>query len=137
MAEKKKELTTMETAFIEALFRPEVKGNIRLAMQAAGYSDNISTTQLIKQLRTEIVEACQLYIAANGPGAIITNLSIMLDGNQPGAANRLKAAQSILDRAGLVKPEGDINLKIPESGLIILPAKARPKEEDNEEGAEK
>lgn len=118
----------MEAAFIEHLFSDEAKGNIRIALKMAGYSDNVSINQITKQLRVEITEACQQYIAANGPAAILANLDVMLNGNQLGASNKLKAAMSILDRAGLVKPEGDVNLKIPEGGLIILPAKKRPEE---------
>ncbi len=129
---KKKELTTMEAAFIDHLFSDEAKGNIRIAMKMAGYSDNISVTQITKQLRVEITEACQQYIAAQGPAAILANLDVMFNGNQLGAANKLKAAMSVLDRAGLVKPEGDVNLKIPEGGLIILPAKKKKEDSTDE-----
>lgn len=129
MSEKTKELTTMETAFLEYLFHEDVKGNIRKAMKLAGYSDNIATGVILKQLRDEIIERAKTEMAANSARAFFAMLGILDDPNSMGAKTKLEAAKQILDRAGLAKPEGgkDVNLNIPDGGIIILPAKNKDK----------
>lgn len=132
MSKDKKELTTMEAAFLEHL-AGEAKGNIKLAMKLAGYSDNISTTQIIRQLKQEMIEVAQEMLAANAMKAV-SGLDDVLDSpNSLGAKNKIAAAKEILDRAGIVKPQGELNLSVPDGGLIILPAKGVKKTEEVEE----
>lgn len=120
---KTKEYSDLEKAFLEHLFG-EAKGNIKTAMNLAGYNSSMSSTQIIRQLNEEIIELCKNYIAGHAPKAILATLGIIDSPNQLGAGNALKAANSILDRAGLVKPEGsDIKLSVGQGGVIILPAK--------------
>lgn len=133
MSEKKKELTTMEAAFLEHLFSEEAQGDFRIAMKMAGYSDNISVTQIRRQLKDEIVEATKNFLAGNGPKASFKIIRVLEDGALSGAKTSLEAAKQILDRGGVNKPvEQDFNLNVPDGGLIILPAKKKPGS-DNEE----
>jgi hypothetical protein len=122
---KKKELTTMEQAFLEYLFHEDVKGNFRRAMKLAGYSDNMAPSIIKKQLKDEIIERAKLELAAHSAQAVLAISGIFDDPNAMGTKNKIEAAKQVLDRIGIVKPEGnsDINLKVPDGGLIILPAK--------------
>lgn len=124
MVEKsKKELTEKETAFLHYLFSDDVKGNFRKAMRMAGYSDNLPIIVILRQLKDEIVEKAHLYLASSSAQATFAMIEGMTDPNAMGTKNKLEAAKQILDRAGVVKPTDGIDLKIPEGGLIILPAK--------------
>lgn len=129
MSEKKKELTTMEATFLEAL-RGEAKGDLRAAMKLAGYSDNTSVSVLMRQLKNEIIEVAQEMLAAGSIKAVLGLDDVMDKPNSLGAKNKIAAAKEILDRAGIVKPSGEVNLSIPEGGLIILPAKGAKKPEE-------
>lgn len=132
MSEKKKELTTMEAAFLEHLFSEEAQGDIRTAMRMAGYSDNVSTTTVRRQLKDEIIEVTRDFMSSVGPKAAIKTLRILEDGSAAGAKTSLEAAKQILDRAGVVKPESGFNMNVPSGGLIILPAKKRPTENEDD-----
>lgn len=123
MADKKKEYTTLEKAFLEHLFG-EAQGNFRKAMQMAGYGDNVSVSQIRRQLQDEIIQASKDYLSGAAVRAIFATEDVLESPNQLGAGNRIKAANSILDRAGLTKPEGgDVKLNVGAGGVIILPAK--------------
>lgn len=128
---KEKEYTTLEKAFLEHLFG-EAQGNFRKAMQLAGYGDNVSVTQVRRQLKDEIIEAAKDYLSGAAVKAIFATEEVLDSPNQLGAANRIKAANSILDRVGMVKPEGDVKLNIGSDGVIILPAKQNMKKEEDE-----
>lgn len=120
--EKKKDLTDMQKAFIDALFSEEAKGNATIAKKMAGYADSIKPSYLLSTLSDEIVEAAKKYLGANSAKAVFSILHTMENGHEAGSAVRLKAATEILSRAG-VKEKDDSTLSIPESGLVILPAK--------------
>lgn len=123
MSNTKKEYTTLEKAFLEHLFG-EAQGNFRKAMQLAGYGDNVSISQIRKQLEDEIIQAAKTYMSGAAVRAIFATEDILDSPNQLGASNRIKAANSLLDRAGLAKPEGgDVKLSVGAGGIIILPAK--------------
>ena len=130
---KKKELTTMEQAFLEYLFHEDVKGNIRKAMKLAGYSENLASSIILRQLKDEIIERAHLELAAHSAQALLALFGVLDDPNSMGAKTKIEAAKQVLDRVGIVKPEGqDVNLKIPDGGLIILPAKKNAKVEEDE-----
>lgn len=120
---KDKKYTDQQKAFLEALFGPIAQGDIRAAMIQAGYSDNTPTSNIVDSLSEEIVELTNKYIAAKSAKAMMKMDNVLDSPNQPGAANIIKASKEFLDRAGLVRPDGDINIKIPENGIVILPAK--------------
>src|SRR5690348_1050092 len=103
MTEKTKELTTLEAAFLEYLFHPDVKGNIRQAMKLAGYSENMAPGVIIKQLRAEIVERALTEMAAHSAQAFFAMLGVLDTPSAVGAKTKLEAARQILDRAGVTK----------------------------------
>ena len=123
MAESKRILTEMQVKFIEALFSEESMGKPHIAKKMAGYADSIQTGELIKSLSEEIIEYGKRYVAANSGRAVFGLFNVLDNPTEAGQANRLKAATEILDRAGLAKKGDNDTLKIPETGLVILPAK--------------
>ena len=133
---KDKKYTDMEVAFLNALSSKECNGNIRMAMRTAGYSDTTTVGVIMGQLKEEIIEVAQNLLASYSIKAVLALEDTLDNSAQLGAANKIKAAKELLDRAGLVKPETDINLKIPETGIIILPAKAKRPEVATEEELE-
>lgn len=132
MSDKKKELTVLERSFLEHLFG-EALGNPKLAMKMAGYGENNSVAQITRQLRQEIIEMAEITLAGASPKAVLGLIGVIDDPNALGNKSKIAAAKEILDRAGLVKPDSDVNLKIPSGGVIILPAKGRKIEEEVEE----
>ena len=136
MSKNHKEYTTLEKAFLEHLFN-DAEGDIKKAMLLAGYGENNSTSQIVKQLSDEIIELSKAYLAGHAPKAILATLGVLDKPDALGAGNRIKAANSILDRAGLAKPDDSIKVSIGSSGVIILPAKnAKVINEVTEEEAE-
>lgn len=122
---KTKELTELQKNFIVCLFSEESKGNPVIAKRMAGYADSVRTSELVESLYDEILEYGKKYLAANSPQAIYALLDTLINPSQMGGANKLKAAQDVLDRVGVDKrKEATDTLKIPESGLVILPAKS-------------
>lgn len=123
--EAKKLLTEKQQIFLEVLMTPECKGNIRMAMQQAGYADTTSITAVVGPLQKEINEKASMMLAMNAPKAA-WGLSDVLDNPEGmGARNSIAAAAQILDRTGLVKKE---QVEVTNTGgtMFILP----PKSED-------
>jgi hypothetical protein len=113
----------MERAFLEHLFG-EAQGNFKEAMKMAGYGDNVSVSQMKKQLQDEILAAAKYYLSGAMVKAIFATENVLDSPNQLGAANKIKAANSLLDRAGMTAPSGgDVKLSVGSGGVIILPAK--------------
>ncbi len=119
---KVKELTPQQKVFLEALFG-EAEGNFRDAMRAAGYSDMTTRKEIITTLGDEIVQMASGYLALNAPKAAVKLVGVLDSPDKPGNPNLLKAAAEILNRVGVQKAAGDVNLKVPSGGLVILPAK--------------
>lgn len=117
----KKELTQMQEAFLEALCS-EARGDIRAAMNAAGYSPNTRISEVVTPLREEIVDRASMVLAMNAPKATFSMVDVLNDPGSMGARNAVAAATQILDRTGLVKKE-QIEIKGPEGGVFILPPK--------------
>ena len=119
---QKRNLTDMQEKFLDVLFA-EAKGNPRKAARLAGYSEN-SYSKVIRNLKKEITELAENHLSthtAQAANRLITLLDE--DGTTPQASIRLAAANSILDRVGLVKKDQlDINMKALH-GIFILPAK--------------
>lgn len=130
-----RELTEKQKIFLDALMG-EARGNIRKAMDIAGYAKESSVASVVNSLKDEMIDRAKNYMAANAMKASMALEDSLDDPNALGTANKLKAAQAILDRAGIsgkTEKEGDVNLKVPTGGLFILPAKA--KDEGITEGA--
>lgn len=132
MSNTKKELTTMERSFLEHLFG-EAQGNFKTAMKLAGYGENNSVAQIRRQLRDEIIDAAKEYLSGAAVKAIFATEDVLDKPNQLGASNRIKAANSLLDRAGMTPPTqgGDVKLSVG-AGVIILPAKGVQVKESDE-----
>lgn len=128
-----KELTESQIKFLEALFG-EAQGNPAEAKKLAGYAETTKTIDILRSLKDEIIEQAHLTLAAHSPKAALELVGLIIDPNQSGAPNKLKAVQEVLNRTGVNAPDknqGDINLKVPQGGLFIMPAKESQKEIDN------
>jgi hypothetical protein len=119
-------LTEKQEKFLDVLF-DEAGGDVVRAKILAGYSENVSTTEIIKGIKEEVMERTQLYMARNAPRAAMSLVSGMVDPTELGLREKLSAAKDLLDRVGLVKTE-KVQVEAT-NGLMILP----PKEEDKEE----
>jgi hypothetical protein len=90
----------------------------------AGYADTTRVSEVIRNLKDEIIELAKEVLALNAPKAALAMIFAMDNPNSASVSNKLKAAEQILNRVGVSdKASGDINLKVPENGIIILPAK--------------
>jgi len=135
---KKREYTELQQKFLDCVLDDNHKGDIRKAMMTAGYSPTMPTSAVIKSLSEELIELAKNVVAANSIKAVFSTLDILDNPASLGASNKLKAAQTILDRAGIKKEESqDINLKVPQGGLVILPAKEVEAEIETAETDEK
>lgn len=120
----KKVLAPRQEALLNAL-TGEAMGDIRRAMDIAGYSKNTSIREAIKPIQDEVIAAAQMMMAINAPKAAAGMVGLLDDPNVLGARNLVQASKEILDRAGVVKRE-QLEVKGPEGGIFILP----PKQED-------
>jgi hypothetical protein len=120
-----RELTDQQKRFLEAL--PGCLGNIRSAMNKAGYSKTTPQSSVINSLKDEIIEVTKQILAANAPYAASTLVEALSNATSPGLQYKLAAVKEILDRTGVVKEER-INVT-GDSGLFILPAKAKAEDD--------
>jgi hypothetical protein len=126
---KERELTEQQKIFLDQLFG-DADGNFRVAMRAAGYSDNTTRAEIIKTLGEEIVSMANGALALQAPKAVRKFEYVLDNPNAPGNPNLLKAAAEILNRVGVQKAAGSVDLKVPSGGLVILPAKGSFTDED-------
>ena len=117
-----KTLTDKQQKFLDCLI--EHNGNAKLAAQEAGYSGN--HYQVVKSLKNEIIDLATDILANSAPQAALKMVDIMnTDMPIPQVANKLQAAQTILDRVGVVKKERvEVDHKT-NGGVFILPAKKK------------
>jgi len=124
-----RQLTAKQQVFLNVLF-DEAAGNVTLAKKIAGYSDSTSTSEIVKGLKEEIIEATQLYMARNAPQAAVAMAGALMDPTELGIRDKMSAAKELLDRTGLVKTE---KMQVEASGgVMLMPPKAIIEEEDNE-----
>lgn len=117
---KKTGLSEREEYFLDVLFDKH-RGNIRAAMDDAGYPKSTPTREVTSKLKDSIVKASKDYLASNTAKATISVVSVLDDPTAPGQNTVIKAAKEILDRTGVVSEE-DQN-KVIERNIFILPAK--------------
>ena len=72
-----RQLTGKQQAFLNVLF-DEAGGNMVMAKKLAGYSDATTTTEIVKGLKEEILEATQMYMAQNAPKAAMAMTGALL-----------------------------------------------------------
>jgi len=92
----------------------------------AGYSKG-SHYQVVVALKDEIIDLATNVLANSAPEAAFKLVDIMNTNRPiPQIQNKLQAAQTILDRVGVVKKERiDINHNASMGGVFILPAKEK------------
>jgi hypothetical protein len=116
----KRKLTEKQTAFLDYLI--ETKGDPKKAAELAGYKS--PHYHIIKTLYREVLDITEQILAQSAPKAAFKLLEIM-DSNRPiaQASNKLQAAQSVLDRVGVVKTERlDVTHNMG-GGIFLLPEK--------------
>jgi hypothetical protein len=124
-----KKYTEKQNAFLEALMG-EGRGNIRKAMDIAGYSKGTNQGEVTGPLREEIIERASMMLAMNAPKATYGLVDVLNDPTALGARNAINAAREVLDRTGLVKRE-KIEVTNNGGGMFILPPKADDLEKQN------
>jgi hypothetical protein len=117
----RKSITERQERFIDAL-TGEAKGNIRAAMNIAGYSEHTTAREAVGPIQNEIIDAAKMMIAMNAPKAAAGMVGIIDDPSALGARNIIAAAKEVLDRAGVIKRE-QIEISGAENGIFILPPK--------------
>jgi len=122
-----RQLTAKQQVFLNALF-DEAGGSVVLAKKIAGYSDSTSTSEIVKGLKEEILEATQLYMARNAPQAAVAMAGALMDPTELGIRDKMVAAKELLDRTGLVKTE---KMQVEASGgVMLMPPKAVVEEDE-------
>ena len=117
---KKRNLTTKQQAFLDNIVATE--GDFKKSAELAGYSGN--HYQILKSLKQEVVDLASDVLARSAPKAAF-KLIEMVDSDRPvpQASQKLAAAQTILDRVGVSKPDRvEVNHNV-QGGIFVLPAK--------------
>ena len=122
-----RELTMKQKVFLDVLFE-QAGGDMVQAKKIAGYADSSSTSEIIKGLKEEILEATQMYMARNAPKAAMAMTGALYDPTELGIRDKMSAAKELLDRTGLIKTE-KVQVEAA-GGVMLMPAKAPV--EDNE-----
>mgnify|MGYP003119713034 FL=1 len=118
----KRELTEKQQSFLTHLV--DTKGDAKKAAELAGYSSHYH--HVVKTLKSEILELTQEILANSAPKAAFKVVEIM-ESTKPvvQAANKLSAAQTLLDRVGVSKVDKiDINHSVNSGGIFLMPDKA-------------
>jgi hypothetical protein len=115
-----RELTERQQKFLSVLF-DEANGDVATAKKLAGYSASSSTTDIVKSLKDEILEATQLFMSRNAPKAAMAMVGGLNDPTELGIRDKMAAAKELLDRTGLVKTE---KMQVESTGgVMLLPPK--------------
>jgi len=122
-----RELTIKQKVFLDVLFE-QANGDMVQAKKIAGYADSSSTSEIIKGLKEEILEATQMYMARNAPKAAMAMTGALYDPTELGIRDKMSAAKELLDRVGLVKTE---KMQVEASGgVMLMPPKAVVEDDD-------
>ena len=122
MIDEAKTYSEKQLAFLEALLG-EARGNVRKAMDVAGYAKTTKSGEVVKNLREEIIDRASLMLAINAPKAAFGIIDVLDDPGAMCARNSIAAAREILDRTGLVKKE-QVEVTNTGGGIFILPPKS-------------
>ena len=122
-----RQLTEKQQTLLNVLFE-EAGGDIVQAKKLAGYADTSSTSDIVKGLKEEILEATQMYMARNAPKAAIAMTGALYNPTELGIRDKMSAAKELLDRTGLVKTE---KMQVEATGgVMLMPPKAVVDEDD-------
>lgn len=109
-----------QEVFLEALMN---SGDFQNAKEIAGYPKSKSLVSIIKPISEEVTKITESWLAVNSMKAANAIISGIDDPTQLGLSNKLKAADSLLDRVGVSKKASD-EIKIAEvKAVILLPPK--------------
>jgi hypothetical protein len=123
-----RELTERQQKFLSVLF-DEAGGDVVAAKKLAGYSDKSNTSEVVKSMKDEIMEATQLYMSRNAPKAAMAMVGGLNDPTELGIRDKMAAAKELLDRTGLVKTE---KMQVEASGgVVLMPPKQVTQEDDD------
>ena len=119
---KNRNLTEKQEKFLDAL-SGEAQGDIKAALQVAGYEDT-SYYAVVKSLRQEIIDTANTILAHSAPKAAKKLVEVLeSDEPIPQVNAKLQAAQTLLDRVCVAKRES-LNVNHNHSGgIFILPDK--------------
>ena len=116
-------LTSKQTLFLDALVSEDAMGDLRTAMQLAGYSDNTKVAYMARELRKEIKDAAETLLAMYAPKAAYALTSILDNPDTFNARHIISASKEILDRTGLgVKSQMEVAVNS-HNPIFILPPK--------------
>ena len=116
-----RQLNDRQKKFLAVLFE-EAGGDVVQAKKIAGYAPNTPTTDIVKGLKEEILEATSMYMARNAPKAAMAMTGALYDPTELGIRDKMAAAKELLDRSGLVKTE---KMQVEASGgVMLMPPKA-------------
>ena len=121
-----RQLTEKQQKLLDVLF-DEAGGDIVAAKKLAGYADTSSTSDIVKGIKEEILEATQMYMARNAPKAAMAMVGGLYDPTELGIRDKMSAAKELLDRTGLVKTE---KMQVEASGGVMLMPPKAPVEDD-------
>jgi hypothetical protein len=114
-----KTLSDQQKLFLEVLF-DQANGDFVTAKRLAGYSEGYPTSQIVKILQDEIVEATKSFLARSGPKAAVKLVGVLDDPNKLGVKEVLAASKDILDRVGVSKTE---KIDVGANGIFFIPSK--------------
>jgi phage terminase small subunit len=124
-----KELTEKQQKFLDVLF-DEANGDVVQAKVLAGYAPTSSTSDIVRGIKEEVLEATQMYMARNAPRAAVAMVSGINDPTELGLREKMTAAKELLDRTGLVKTE---KMQVETTGgVMLMPVKNTSMEEDED-----
>ena len=111
-----KELTEKQRKFLDVLF-DEANGDVTQAKLLAGYAPTSSTSDIVRGIKEEVLEATQMFMARNAPKAAVAMVSGINDPTELGIRDKMTAAKELLDRTGLVKTE---KMQVESKGVVML-----------------
>ena len=121
-----KELTEKQRKFLDVLF-DEANGDVTQAKLLAGYAPTSSTSDIVRGIKEEVLEATQMFMARNAPKAAVAMVSGINDPTELGIRDKMTAAKELLDRTGLVKTE---KMQVESTGGVMLLPPKNDTEED-------
>ena len=122
-----KELTEKQRKFLDVLF-DEANGDVTQAKLLAGYAPTSSTSDIVRGIKDEVLEATQMFMARNAPRAAVAMVSGINDPTELGMREKMTAAKELLDRTGLVKTE---KMQVESTGgVMLMPVKNIPQDDD-------
>lgn len=125
MTERK--LTDLQERFLDLLYEDGLPDDFiercKDVKERAGYAPSMKLSVILRPLSEEILKRNQEWLVFESTSPIKVLQNIVRTPTLPGSDNAIKAANSLLDRAGIGKQEKqEIDIKTSQ-GIVILPAK--------------